>query len=424
MADDETPIEAPDPGGHSDDPDVKGAAEASGVQRSDNDPDGGSEELAPEGSVESAQEAESEQEPQVSEVASGAAESKPARSTARVAAVAVGAVLASAAAIAGAVWAISAIVGEDDYYYDCCYVDYATSGDPEGSWEPEFGRGFGAEHERRGWSERESREPFERDRREQADRRKKDRQERRELAEREEREERDRNEHAEPGESADSGHPVATEECETVLSFGTGEDAVTVLICNAPRTEWREDKPGAKPGDDRGDFDFRDRPRDSFPFSPYFGWKGDGWPFEGDGRPFGRGPAPSDRDGWPFEGDGRPFGRGPMPFEGDGWPFEGGLPYDFKDLFGDGEGGFWFGSDGNEDGFCFGQGDDTECFSGLDSDLDRLSDEEREQLERMMEMFFSGFGPESFFDGLEGFFEGLEFELPESSTDPPGAASA
>ena len=44
-----------------------------------------------------------------------------------------------------------------------------------------------------------------------------------------------------------------------------------------------------------------------------------------------------------------------------------------------------------------------------------------------MEML-NGFGPESFlgsfFDGLEGFFDGLDFELPESSTDPSGATGA
>ena len=302
----------------------------------------------------------------------------------------------------------------DDDYDDCCYADYATSGGRKGRG-TEFGWGPGAEHERRGRSERESREPFERDRRGQADRRNQDRQERRDQAERKEREERDRNEHAEPGESADPGLPVETEECETVLSFGTGEDAVTVLICNAPRTEWREYKPGDdKPGEDRGDFEFKDRPRDFFPFSPHFGWKGERWPFEGGGWPFGRGPVPFEGGGWPFgrgpvpfEDGGWPFGRGSVPFEGGGWPFENELPFDFGDLFRDGNGGFLFGGDGSEDGFCFGQGDETECLSGPD----QLSDEEREQLE-------------SFLDGLRGFFDGLELEFPQSSTDPDGATGA
>ena len=357
-----------------------------------------------------------------------------ARGVARAAAVVAGAVVAGAAAIVGAVWAIAAIVGDDDDYRgDCCVVDYATSFDPDGKRGAELGpiprADRGDRYER-----------FERDRRDRREHRQ-ERRDQRERAEREERKKRGDGDGAtghEPGESPDSGLALEGGECETILSFGTGDDAVTILVCNAPGAEWR----GFEPDGDGDYFQFRKRPR-GFRFSPFSGPYGewpfqDGWAFR-DGRPFEDG-APF-RDGKPFEDgwafrDGRPFEDG-APFR-NGVPFDleelyerffqNGLPFDserfegFEDLFGDDERGFRFrrdGEDGRQGSFCFRAGDEEECFS----DLDQLSESEREQFEQMMEML-GGFGLGGLFGGLEEFLDGLEFEFPESRIDPSGVAGA
>lgn len=359
------------------------------------------------------------------------------RGVARAAAVVAGAVVAGAAAIVGAVWAIAAIVDDDDDYRDdCCVVDYATSLDPDGKW--------GAEPGPRPRADRGDRyERFKRFERDRSDRRehRQERRDQREQAEREERKKRGDGDGAtgqQPGESPDSGLPLEAGECKTILSFGTGDDAVTVLVCNAPGAEW----PGFEPGGDGDYFQFRKRPR-GFRFAPFSGPYGewpfqDGWAFR-DGRPFEDG-APF-RDGKPFEDgwmfrDGRPFEDG-VPFR-DGVPFDleelyerffgNGLPFDserfegLEDLFGDDERGFGFrrdGEDGRQGSFCFRAGEEEGCFS----DLDQLSESEREQFEQMMEML-DGFGLGGFFGGLEEFLDGLEFEFPESRIDPSGVTGA
>lgn len=392
----------------------------------------------------------------------GASGIKSPRGVARAAAVVAGAVVASAAAVVGAVWAITAITDDDD---DSA-VDYATSFHREDPWEDEFGwgppgRDWGEQKERRRDARpgRDNGDRYERDQREQAESRRQERQERRELREREEREknertERDRQAQSKRDESANPGLPLAGDECKTILSLGTGDDAVTVLICNAPGDEW----PGFERRDNGGYFKFRDLPREAFPF---FGMRGEQWPFEGRPRPFGPGMAPWDRDGKPFGDDDRPFGEGwpfgrvapwdreepfedGLPFDleefeglfGDGLPFEsdefferlfeeffgGGLLFDFEGLGEDGDGGSGFrgdGGDGSENSFCFREGDEEECFS----DLDELSDEEREQLERIMEML-DGFGLEGLFGGLEEFLDGLELEFGESQVEPSGVTDA
>ena len=218
------------------------------------------------------------------------------RGVARAAAVVAGSVVAGAAAIVGAVWAIAAIVDDDDdYRSDCCVVDFATSIDPDGKW------GAGSDSGPRAYRG-DRYERFERDRSEQREYRQ-ERRDRREQAEREERKKRgDRYGETgrEPGESSDSGLALETKECKTILSSGAGDDAVTILVCNAPGAEW----PGFEPDSDGDYFEFRKRPR-GFWFSPFFGPNGE--------RPF--------RDGMPF-GDGRPFE--------DGAPFRNGMPFDLE----------------------------------------------------------------------------------------------
>ena len=276
----------------------------------------------------------------------GASGIKSPRGVAGVAAVVAGAVVASAAAIVGAVWAIAAIVDDDDYYGDCCVVDLATSIDPDGKWGSERGS------EPRAYRDDRS-EHFERDR-----------SERREQAERQERR----------------------------------EQAEQRRLERQERQERREQAERDKRGD--GDyFEFRKRPRGLWfsPFSPFSEPNGE-WPF---------------RNGMPFDfeefyerffRDGLPFGF--EDFEGrDG-------ERDFEDLFGDGE-------EGKQGSFCFREGDEEECFS----DFDQLSDEEREQLEQMMEML-DGFGLGGFFGGLEEFLDGLELEFGESQIDPSGVTGA
>ena len=411
----ETPAEEADPEGDPGDTDGEGAAPA------DDTPGG-----------------------DIDETTSGS--HQPPRRTGRAAAVVAGAVVAGAVAVVGAVWAIAAIVDDDDDYYGV--VDYATSIEGYGEWGAEWGSGPRAyrddrherfEHGRRDWS----------DRRERAERRQ-ERRDRRERGERDEskgRGDRDGETAHGPGESSDSGLDLDAGKCETVLSLGKGDDAVTILVCNAPGAEW----PGFEPGGDGDYFEFRKRPRGFWlsPFSPFYGPYGEG-PFK-DGRPFGDG-APF-RDGVPF-GDGAPFEDG-MPFR-NGMPFDleelfelyeqffrDGLPFEFEgsegldgfegfggsegmegldDLFRDGERDFRFrggGEDGREGNFCFREGDEEECFSNLD----QLSDEEREQLERMMEML-DGFGLGGFFGGLEEFLDGLGLEFPESQTEPSGVTGA
>lgn len=382
----------------------------------------------------------------------GASGIKSPRGVARVAAVVAGSAVAGAAAIVGAVWAIAVIVDdEDDYRGDCCVVDFATSIDPDGKW--------GAESDAGPRAYRGDRyERFERDRSEPGEYRQ-ERRDRSEQAKRDKRKKRgDRSGETgrEPGESSDSGLALESEECKTILSLGTGDDAVTVLVCNAPGAGW----PGFEPGGDGDYFEFRERPR-GFRFSPFFGPNGE-WPFQ-DGWAF--------RDRTPFE-DRVPFrnavpfdlkelyerffrngllfdSQGTEGFEGSEDPFrDGELPFDLGEFFGDGElpfdlegffeseqfsgneppfdleefleerldrgdQGFRFRSDGTGDGLCFQLGEEQEaCIAGLD----QLSDEERAQFEQMLE----DFGLEGFLGGLLDSLDGLESEFPESQTDPAG----
>jgi len=387
--------------------------------------------------------------------------SKPPTRAARVAAVVAGAVLASAAAITGAVWAISAIVDDDDD--DCCYGDYATAVDPEewrgvdDDWGPRPDRDRGERAERRAERfDRERSERFDRDRGKRAERDKRGPD--KELEERYSSKEADG---SEPDQAA------AAEGCTTVHRFGSGENAVTILVCGGPGAEWPEFEPG-----EGSYFRFRKLPQDVF---PYFGMGGEQWPFQGRQRPFGPGPMPWDRgggpfeDGWPFR-DGRPreggppfdleeffrgerFGDGELPFDleeffgesvpfvleeffGDEPPFDleeffegerfsgGEPPFDLEEFLEErldrGNRGFRFRSDGTGDGLCFQLGEEQEeCIAGLD----QLSDEERAQIEQMLEML-EDFGLGGFFDGLQGFLEELESGFTATPTDPAGATSA
>ena len=323
-----------------------------------------------------------------------------------------GAVLASAAAIAGAVWAVAAIVDDDDY--DCCYVDYATSFDFEDQWDdvlgsgprPDRDRGEKAER-RRGKGERYEREWQERpERREQFGRGEREGRHREERHREERHREELRNDKADGSEPSKANSAEnSAEECKTVLSLGAGEDAVTVLVCNAPKAEW----PEFESDRDRDYFEFRKRPRD---FIPFFGMRGEQWPFEGRVWPFGPGMVPGDRDGGHFRDEG---------FFGDERFFGDGVPFDSEGFFEDGDRGFPFRGDGNENGFCFRQDGGEECLG----DFDELSGEEREQLERMMEML-DGLGMGGFFRGLPDFLDEFESEFSEfsesseSRADPSG----
>ena len=363
--------------------------------------------------------------------------SGPRRRTARVAAVVAGAVLASAAAVTGAVWAISAIVDDDDDYDNCCYGDYATSIDPEDlrgaerDWGPRPDRDRGERRERRG-------ERFDRERGERFDRDRGDRGERAERDKRGPDKEREERYGSKEADGSEPDQADAAEGCTTIHRFGSGENAVTILVCKAPEAEW----PEFKPGDEGGYFRFRKAPRDTFPF---FGMQGEQWPFLGRQRPFGPGFMPWDRDGGPFE-DGWPFR--------DGRPREGGPPFDLEEFFRDGlpfdleeffrgerfsgdelpfdleefleerldrsDRGFRFRGDGTEDGLCFQLGEEQEeCIA----DLDQLSDEERAQIEQMLEML-EDFGLGGFFDGLQGFLEEMESGPTETPTGPANATSA
>ena len=400
----------------------------------------------------------------------GTGGSEPRWRTARVAAVVAGAVLTSAAAITGAVWAISAIIDDDDDYRD--FGDYAMSIDPdmypeelrgaEKDWGPRPDRDRGERAERRRG------ERFDRERDERFDRDWDERAERDRRGAGRERKERSESEESYGSKKPDDGKPdpaAAAEGCVTILSLGTGDDAVTVLVCNAPGAEW----PGFEPGGDGGYFRFRQLPRDAFRFFPFSDPGGERLPFGGGLWPFGPGMAPWDRDGRPLE-DGLPFenrrpfdreefreefegffeNRRPFesrPFESEQFFerfleefdqfFENGLPFDFEsdseggnggiedffeDFFGDGDRGFRFrgdGGDGSQDSFCFRDGDEGQCFS----DLGQLSDEEREQLERMMEML-DGFGLGGILGELLDSLDDLELEFSESQTDPAGVSGA
>ncbi len=366
-----------------------------------------------------------------------------------------GAVLASAAAITGAVWAISAIIDDDDDYRD--YGDYATSIDPD--MYPEELRGAGKD-----WGPRPDRDRGERAERRRGERLDRERDERldRYWDERAERDKRgsgrERKERSEPEETygrekPDGSKPDpadAAEGCVTILSLGSGDDAVTVLVCGAPRVAG----PDAGPGDDGGYFKFRKLPRDAFRFFPFSDPRAGRLPFEGDLWPFGPGMAPWDRGGEPLE-DGEEFreefegffeNRRPFesrPFESEQFferfPeefdqfFENGLPFDFEsdseggegsieDFFRDGDRGFRFrgdGGDASQDSLCFRDGDEEQCFS----DLGQLSGEERERLEQMMEML-DGFGLVDILGELLDSLDGLELEFPESQTDPAGVSGA
>ena len=331
------------------------------------------------------------------------------------AAIVIGAVLAVAAAAVGAAWAVVAIADNDDDY-----AGHEQLGYDNGAADRESGRFERFERDRRERLEPERQERWER--REQSQRDPLERWERRERREQSQRDPRERREQAERGrkgqierdESFEPDKTYGTERCKPILSLGTGEDALTVVICNLPRAEL----PESDHGGGSGDFDYFEFKRGPGVL-PFLGPKGlpwldgDGWPFGGDG-PFGRGEVP-------FGGDG-PFGRGEVPFGGDGpfgrdlpferWPFGGGWLFerDGEGLSPDDSGGFWFGSEdgeAGEEGFCLDDDGEVFCLNGGEE----LSDEQREQLEELMESFRQ-FGLDDFLEdflgesGLESWFDG------------------
>ena len=406
-----------------------------------------------------------------------ASETKSAAGRAKVAALVVGTVLAGAAVVVGAVWAITAIAGDDDRGYDAGVPYYAPLYD-EGHerWYDERQKGYhegydeGQKGYHEGYDERqegyhegydegyrgESVAP-DRSRRDQPGReRRADRDQRwrfdRDRGERfgrdsGKRTDRDKGDHRDGDrrESSAGSEPSkpADEECSTIHRFGSGENAVTILACRSPGAGWPEFEPG-----EGGHFRFRKLPRDAFPL---FGMGGEQWPFPGRQRPFGPGPMPRYRDGgpladgWPFT-DGRPR-EGELPFGleeffggerfgEDGLPFgleeffggerfgEDGLPFEIEEFLEGrldrGDRGFRFRGDGAGDGICFLPGEEQEeCIA----DLDRLSDEERAQLEQMLEML-ENFGLSGFLGALPGFLEGLESGFAETPTGPAGATGA
>ena len=352
--------------------------------------------------------------------------------------------LASAAAITGAVWAISAIVDDDDDYVDygdCCYGDYATALAPEElrgaerDWGPRPDRDRGERAERRA-------ERFDRERGERLDR-DRDRGERAERDKRGPDKEREKRYGSKKADESEPDQAAAAAGCTTILSFGTGDDVVTVLVCNAPRAAG----PDLDPGDEGRSFRFKRLPRDAFRFFPFSDPRGERMPFEGGEWPFGPGPMPWYRDGGPFEDgwpfrDGRPrdgeppfdleeffrgerFGDGELPFDleeffegerfsGDEPPFD--LEEFLEERLDRGDRGFRFRDDGTGDGLCFQLGEEQEeCIA----DLDQLSQEEREQFEQMLEML-EDFGLGGFLGGLLDSLDGPELEFPESQTDPAG----
>ena len=439
MADDETPDETP-----IDEPEP--SEDAAGRPSPAGEPDAAGSESS--GAPQEELDAALESDAVASDPSSG--DSKPSRRSSRTAAIAVGAVLAIAAVVVGAVWAVTAVVGGDDDYYhgdddyyhgdygddDYYHGDYGDDdyydhddrydGDRRKARRTGEGKGFYDK-----WRQRERRERYEY-----------------KGFERGEPEGRD-HEPAESDELAESAESFAGEDCRAVLRLGTGDDAVTVVLCNLPEA----DVPELELDRDFEGFGFRSPPRGLFPFiapfmSPDFEpparrFEGEGWPFGGghpfrdgsfrDGGPCGGGhPFP---DGWPFGGDGpyggeHPFG-GEWPFDsdlavpyGEGWGFDG----DLGGPFGDGGRGFWFESEGIEDGdgrneeFCVGEDGEMSCFGG------GLSGEQREDLERLMESFRQ-FGLADFLDDfLEGFFgeSGLEswFDSDASRDESGGTSGA
>lgn len=331
-------------------------------------------------------------------------EIKPSAERAKVAALVAGAMLAGAAAIVGAVWAIAAITDDDydDYAVDFG-VDFAVPYYGEGYY-PYYGEGYYEESVAPEWSRRDE---FGRERRADRDQRWRFDRDRSERFDRGSGKRTDRDKYERKGgdrqDSSEGSEPSspAAEECWTIHRFGSGENAVTILVCKAPGAEW----PEFEPGDEGGYSRFRKLPKDAFPF---FGMGGDQWPFLGHQRPFGPGPMPWDRGGGPFE-DGWPFR--------DGRPREGEPPFDLEEFFG----GERFG----DDGVPF----DLEEFFGegvpfdLEELLEERPDEERAQLEQMLEML-ENFGLEGFLGGLLDFLEELEPGFTETPTDPAGATSA
>ena len=229
----------------------------------------------------------------------------------KTAGIAIGAAVALAAVIVGSVWAVSAIVDEDRDaeharrdrrgYYEDRDAEHARS-DRRGYYEDRD-----ADQDGRAWADEDRSDEAIRERRERAAREweslPESWAERREQAERDGEAPREQREQARREKQGDAGKPGAVEEpllsegCKTLFKAGTGDDRVTILICNAP---------GAAPErGPRGDFDlfeFRDRPRGLIPFlrfeaMPWF--DGDGWPFEGDLLPFkGNGLDPFSKDGY------------------------------------------------------------------------------------------------------------------------------
>ncbi len=397
MADEHTPIDTPDPGRVPDDAGAQDTAASRPSQRDHSDAEGdapsdtdaGSEATAGSSSGSSAEDsaasaeraeqaeqatqtgqAESQQEPELSEPAPDVGASRPPQRTAKVAAIVIGAVLAVAAAAVGAAWAVVAIADNDN---DDDYAGHEQLGYDNGAADRESGR-F---------------ERFERDRRERLEPERQERWERREQSQRDPRErreqaERDRKGQIERDDSFEPDKTYGTERCKPILSLGTGEDALTVVICNLPRAEL----PESDHGGGSGDFDYFEFKRGPGVL-PFLGRKGLPW---------------LDGDGWPFGGDG-PFGRGEVPFGG-GWLFE----RDGEGLSPDDSGGFWFGSEdgeAGEEGFCLDDDGEVFCLNGGEE----LSDEQREQLEELMESFRQ-FGLDDFLEdflgesGLESWFDG------------------
>ncbi|MYK74700.1 MAG: hypothetical protein F4017_08950 [Acidimicrobiaceae bacterium] len=404
MADEDTPVEDAEDSegaaGAGDGEDSEGAAGAAGAADGDADApaDGRSENAA-------------------------ASEVKPSARRAKAAALVAGTVLAGAAAIVGAVWAVTAIADDDHRHGDDVAVSYFApyeegahyeeSAVPERSRRDQFGRAPRADRDQRWRFGRDHRDRRDRPHRDRGEKHDRDTGKRTFRGAHEHENEHEDGDRQRRSEGSEPSRPAA-EECLTIHRFGRGEDAVMILVCRPPGAEWPEFEPG-----EGGYFGFRGLPRDAFPF---FGMGGHQWPFHGRQRPFGPGPVPWDRDGRPFE-DGWPFR--------DGRPRDGGRPFDLEEFFRDerfGDGGLPFDlGELLEDGVPFDLGELLE--DGVPFDLEelfegeQLSDEEREQLEQMLEML-EGFDLGSFLDGLLDSLDGLEFEFPESQNDPAGASGA
>ena len=326
-------------------------------------------------------------------------ETKRWRFSGKTAALAACGAVAVAAVVVGAVWAVRAIVDDGDRRRGAIDEAYWTSDDDKGKRDGDFddqrsSKGEWRERFERGDKGREGRRGGP------ADGKQYDRD--------------DRADGKEPGEesheeSAGAGGEYSAERCRPLLRLGGGEDAPTLLICNLPEGAMREAE-----REDFGElFGFRGSPRAPLLFGvPGLEWfDGGGWPlsdrgkgpqwFKGDGWSFG-GPGFDwfEGDGWSLDEGGREqwrFDRAPAPLDRDGRPFDG----DLREFFGDGR---------RFEGSPFG-GDLGELFG--EGSLDELSDEQRQQLEQMME-FFEGLG---FGDLLEEMFESVvpAIDLPETT---------